>query len=116
MQKVRQVRGGMSDRDRRLYNFAKIKIAEEELDDCEITIDFQDQDPIILCEVNNPSGNLYVGYDEGYYPRMVWKKRGFWRNIKRIFVGCFSILKSALLDTLQKALTDGSAMKALSWI
>ena len=115
MQQVRQVRNRMSDRDRRLYNFAKIKIAEEDLDDCEITVDFEDQEALVLCAVNNPSGRLYMGYDGGYYPKMVWRRRGLWRNFKRFWVGCFRTLKGALLHGLQFALKAAPAFLSIDY-
>jgi hypothetical protein len=103
----------MSDRDRRLYNFARIKIAEEDLDDVEITVGFQDQDAVILQGVHNPSGKVYIGLNGYGVPTLEWTKRGFWRSVKRFFIGCFSTLKRVLLKAL--AIGASVAVEAIAW-
>ncbi|XP_060575382.1 uncharacterized protein LOC132732874 [Ruditapes philippinarum] len=113
VREVRHVRKGMSDRDRRLYNYARIKIAEEDLEDVEITVGFEDQDAVVLQGVNNPSGKVYIGLDYNDIPQLVWKKRGFWRSVKRFFIGCFSTLKRVLLSALSIGASE--PMKAITF-
>ncbi|XP_053401537.1 uncharacterized protein LOC128557670 [Mercenaria mercenaria] len=113
VREVRQVRTGMSDRDRRLYNFARIKIVEENLDDAQITVGFQDQEAIVLTATYNPSAKVYIGYNIYGHPEMFWQKRGFWRSVKSFFVDCFRSLKGALLDAL--AIGASAAMKSIGY-
>jgi hypothetical protein len=103
----------MSDRDRRLFNFAKLKIVQEDLEDGEVTVAFQDQDPVTVSAKYNPSAKVWIGCDYYDRPQIVWKKRGFWRTVKRFFIGCFSFLKNALLNAL--AIGAGVAKKAIGW-
>lgn len=106
IQKVRQVAAGcMSDRDRRLFNFAKIKIAEEDLDNCKVNVGFQDQQSLDLCDAEGTSGEVYIGYDENDDLKLIWQKCDAWRNFKRFLIVSFKILKSVL----------SGAVEAIGW-
>jgi hypothetical protein len=91
-----------------------MKIAGGDLDDTEIIIGFQDQNVVVLQGVDDPSGQVYIGFDENYVPSLVWRRRGFWRTTRRFFIGCFHTLKSVLLNTL--AISAGVAVKAIKWL
>lgn len=90
----KQIRAKLSDRDRRLFNHAKVAIAQEteSLDDCELFIDFEDQDGLTIQTNSNPSGRIFVGYDGNDSPKYVWERRGFWRAIKNLLIDSFYTL------------------------
>lgn len=125
VREVRKVDSELSHRDRKLFNYARMKLAEEDLTDAEITVAFQDRDEVVLRCTNNPPGKVNIELDIFDKPRLVWKKRGFWRAAKRIFFACLPILKFALktlVTTLVAIVAPqilpiaGPVLKALPWI
>lgn len=104
VQKIREECSVLSERDRRLYNVGKIKIADGDLDGCKIHIGFQDQEPFVLSGVEDTSGEVSIGYNGSDEPQLVWQKRGFWRNFKCFWIGCFKRLKGALSRVVRLAI------------
>ena len=98
VQEVRKVCNGMSERDRRLSNFAKIKIEEKNLKDCQITVEFQDQEPLLLSR-EKTTGKVFMCFNGENKPQMVWNERGLRRNVQRFFVYTFELLINALART-----------------
>lgn len=74
---VRKVDSKLSHRDRKLFNYARMKLASEDLTDAEITVAFQDRDEVVLRCTNNPPGKVYIGMDFDDEPRLVWQKEVF---------------------------------------
>lgn len=122
VREVRDVARNLSTVDRKIYNFARIKIAEEDLDKAEITIGFQHQHSIVFKGVNNPTEKVFIGLNFDGRPELVWRKKSVKRKVcgavKKFFVWCFNTLKKVLLDILDKLLAIGPflALPALMWL
>ncbi|XP_045180072.2 uncharacterized protein LOC123539495 [Mercenaria mercenaria] len=97
IREVRSVGSSLSARDTKLFNCAKSGIAKEsgKCTDCELYIDFKDQDGILIKTNSNPSGKIYVGYD-GNTPIYEWKNRGFLQAAKTFFINSFHAILNVI--------------------
>lgn len=97
IERIRDIRSSLTVRDRSLLNHAKFALAQETetCNDCELFIDFEDREGLTIQSNRNPSGRIFVGYDENDKPKYVWEKRGFWRAAKKYFVDGLKTLRRA---------------------